>query len=381
MNTSHMNAVSSNTRSGHCLQRGFTVIELLVAVTISLLVISGLSYILAETHKSQRIQAGVQDLQEYGRYAIENLSRDVRGAGYMGCSQGANFTNNLNLAYAGLGLPPKIKGFEFSTTGASRQWYPSDGSDPADPSSEEVALQSDSFVITYASATPFKVGAGTEGSASLDLAIIDPNTGSLVDFVLEEGDIPEESFIYVANCESIDLFQVTDVDLGEGADLPALGHTTTDEVSPGNAADVLGGTYEAGDDILTFSTIRYYVSTDPAITDPQGNLIPTLFVDSTNEPNPVPVVVGVENMQVRYGEDTGGTPAADRYVQADDVASWNNIRTLQVAMLLRSEQSYGVTDAEGGFDTYRVLDFTVDPGDEKIRRRVFTTTIDMRNGY
>ncbi len=74
-----MNAHRSLARSS-----GFSLIELMIALTISLLLLTVLSLILVNSHESNReLQKTAQQI-ENGRYAIDTVSQNVRHAGFYG---------------------------------------------------------------------------------------------------------------------------------------------------------------------------------------------------------------------------------------------------------------------------------------------------------
>jgi type IV pilus assembly protein PilW len=66
--------------------RGFTLIELMIAVTLGLLVLAAISTILVNTGKTNREQTAVARMQENGRFALGRISADVRMAGAQYCS-------------------------------------------------------------------------------------------------------------------------------------------------------------------------------------------------------------------------------------------------------------------------------------------------------
>lgn len=63
-------------------QRGLTLVEIMVALVISLFLLAGLLQIFITTRQSSRIQENLSRVQENGRFAIEYASRVVRLAGY-----------------------------------------------------------------------------------------------------------------------------------------------------------------------------------------------------------------------------------------------------------------------------------------------------------
>ena len=75
---------------------------------------------------------------------------------------------------------------------------------------------------------------------------------------------------------------------------------------------------------------------------------------------PQELAEGVEDMQVLYGEDTiGADQVPDLYRTADTVVNWNNVVSLQVALLVSSVRER-VADADSR--TFVLLNEASDPG-------------------
>ena len=91
-----MTMTLKNSRYQHKHQQGFTVVEIMVAVAISLFLLAGILQVLSSNKQTSRYQEAVARIQENARFALMFLGRDFRQAGYMGCT-GNNFTNQLNL--------------------------------------------------------------------------------------------------------------------------------------------------------------------------------------------------------------------------------------------------------------------------------------------
>ena len=147
------------------------------------------------------------------------------------------------------------------------------------------------------------------------------------------------------------------------------GGTVSDEiaVSYQGTADCLGQAVAGGVVVNTF-----YIDTRRLMCRGNGNA------------QGQPLVDGIENMQILYGEDfdapdTPGRGYADRYVRADDVVNWNNVVAVRVAVLASSVDSV-IGDDAAVTPTYRLLDVAgVGPLPTNVRGRVFTTTIEVRN--
>ena len=114
--------------------------------------------------------------------------------------------------------------------------------------------------------------------------------------------------------------------------------------------------------------------------DPQHSAGKDPVMDPAKDDPKQPVIDGVENMQIRYCEEQSSDNL--RCVTANNITKWNNIRSVKISLLVRSTddrltsqpQSYP-WDANGdGKDD----DPPPTPTD-KYLRRVFTTTISLRN--
>ncbi|VAX12969.1 Type IV fimbrial biogenesis protein PilW [hydrothermal vent metagenome] len=68
----------------HSQQRGLTLIELMVALVISLLILAGLFTVYQSNQRGYQLNDGLTRTQENGRFAIDFLSRDIRVAAYPG---------------------------------------------------------------------------------------------------------------------------------------------------------------------------------------------------------------------------------------------------------------------------------------------------------
>lgn len=75
------------------IQRGWTLVELLVGSAVGLLVIAGIAQIYTAAKHSYDIQTRLAEIQDVGRYAVDVLSRDLRMAGYWGLMD-INFANS-----------------------------------------------------------------------------------------------------------------------------------------------------------------------------------------------------------------------------------------------------------------------------------------------
>ncbi len=77
-------------------QQGLSLIELMVALTISFLVALGILQIFSASSQTYRMQEGLSRVQESGRYAAQFLQRELRTVGYEGCGSDTERTSQLS---------------------------------------------------------------------------------------------------------------------------------------------------------------------------------------------------------------------------------------------------------------------------------------------
>lgn len=77
-------------------QKGFTLVEIMIAIAIGLLMIAGILQVSAANRESSRLQRNMGFVQENIRTAMEMLGRDIRNAGYFeGSNPAARLTESL----------------------------------------------------------------------------------------------------------------------------------------------------------------------------------------------------------------------------------------------------------------------------------------------
>lgn len=339
---------------------GFTVVELMVAVAVSLLLLSGVVAIFASSRSSYESTDQLSRIQESGRFAVDMIARNVRTAGFSGCSrQPPNISTTLNtetvLQWDFLGGP--ARGYE--STGANT-WEP-----VLDDSVTAPASDSDVLVLRgpRMGAEPLPLTAAM-AAPDADMILPNVNTG------IEASDI---AMAY--SCEGVAFFQVNSFSGGVLNHGVSAAVTDVPKPTPGNARASVDYTFRLGTEVVPVETVIYYVraSNGAGTTLPTGttSLWRRVGLRAAEE-----VVEGIERMQVEYGIDTTGDRVIDTYAKANAVTDWQQVIAVRVALLVRSVQEYGTDrDSQG----YKLLDVDVAaPGDRRLRQ-VFTATTSLRN--
>ncbi len=327
-------------RSTHTIQRrqrGFTLIEIMVAIVIGLILTGGIIQVFTATRQSNRVHEAISRMQENGRMALEVIARDARMADFWGCAGTiTSVVNNLDSAEPGY--------IDFGQGGI-------DGTEAGGTSPDTLVFRGgtgNGLVIQ----PPF----GPQASANVSVT---------ADNGLAQGDI-----VLLSDCEQADIFQITNANPDSSG---TVVHNTGSAVSPGNFnatnplcpgsnAHCLSKVYEDDARLFTTSVVTYTVATGS-----EG--LPALFRNGQE------FLDGIEDLQVLYGEDTDGDGVADYYVTATDVADMTQVISIRFAVVTVSADDE-LTD--GINQTYRVLGANRTAGDTRIRQ-VYTSTVTIRN--
>ncbi len=184
-------------------QRGFSLVEIMVAVTLSLVLMAGVMQIYLSSKQSFRMQEALSRVQENGRFALEFLSRDIRMADFWGCANFDTVTNNLDAA-GGTGY------IDYSQGGVSA-------------TDDDGLNGSDTITLRGAFGTSLTLlPNGAAGYGPLQSSVITTTTGN----GLNQCDI-----LLVADCTAADVFQLTNTNTNGSGQIV---HNTGATCSPGN---------------------------------------------------------------------------------------------------------------------------------------------------
>jgi type IV pilus assembly protein PilW len=332
--------VKFQAKSGHGLAAGFSLIELMVAVTLGLLLILAMASLLAQQNKARSELDKSAAQIENGRYALNLLQSDIQLAGFYGQNIGAiavptvlpNACETANMSDIDASLALPLQGY--SKVGSTM------------PSTLS-CLSADDHV---------------DGTDILVVRRLQTNVASTLD----------AERVYV---QTTPAGRVTD--LGANASSFTLlkkdGTTAADRrafveriyfVSPCNvfAATETNCTADAdgGKPIPTLKRLELSVS---------GGA--TAFVLT-------PLVEGVENMQLDYGVDTEGVGGPSYpFVQSPTVAQWPDVVAVNVSLLVRNPaETVGYEDEK----TYNLgLAGSAGPFSDQYKRHVYSSGVRVVN--
>ena len=310
------------------LNRGFSLVELMVALVITLILLAGIGQIFLSSKKSFTIQNALGRQQENGRFVLDTLAQDLRRAGYLG---GA-----LKVEKTSWSLPVAT-GADTCATG-STDWAimlnrPIYGLDDTATGYTCIKnyLQGDVLVVRYAA--PWEVGGITTPSIVAGRLYLRSNPTD-----------PKKARIYKGN---------------------------SGEPSPG-----------ADDRDAEVVAYAYYIRNSSQTCSYGGSnqTIPSLFrvwLDNSGQPGtPEEIATGIEQLQVQYGVDTSGDLSVNQYLDADNVADWDQVVSARIWVLTRAEcPETGYTNTI----PYNMGDLPTLTPNDPYRRQLYQTTVKLRN--
>ncbi|MEX0731791.1 MAG: PilW family protein [Aquisalimonadaceae bacterium] len=317
-------------------QSGLSLVELMVAVVLGLLLMTGIFSVFLASKQTYRLSDAVSRMQENGRFALEMLASDIRMAGHQGCADPRLVQANAATAIS------------FS--------YPEDA-----VAGTEGGHGPDKIMVRYGTAEFGELTSSMPSQAS-EIAV------SKVPHKLKDNGLA-----LIADCDSADIFSVSagGLDRGNGRAHPgsalsrAYNHDNDADDDARSAARLMG-----------LETAEFEVK-QTGRSNHAGNPVHALYREGEE------VLEGVENLQVKYGVRTGNQV---QYVDWSGSIDKENIISVRIGLLLHSIDP--VLDADDEAE-YAVAGVTIRPaptgatgpthGGDRRLRRVFETTVALRN--
>lgn len=337
-------------------QRGLTLVELMIAMTIGLLLLGGITSIMISSRQTYRVNEALSRMQDNSRYAFQVLSRDIRMAGYFGCvGSDVDPTNTLNGPTDFLwNFKQTIYGYEATS---ATTWNLTPDSSITSPLGGR-----DIIVVRGAS------GDGTSAAIKIANHTGGSPPGSANIKVSEGSGLAAGDVLMASDCLGTAVFQVTKC-CAESPGFDNIVHNTgSTGIVPGNSTNDLGKDYTGGE-VLKVTTRSYYIRTN-------GTGRPALY-RKVGTADAEEVVEGIENMQIEYGEDTNGDITADIYRKADAVANWSKVVSVRVNLLMQTIDD-NIAGAKQPY-TYNGVAVAVAAVPDRRLRQVYSTIITLRN--
>ena len=322
-------------------QQGITLIELMIALVIGLLATGAMLKVYVDSSRLYRFNEGLARIQENGRFGLEFIRRDARMAGFWGCYHGADLTNRISPGSTG------YISYELNDiTGTNNDGLNS----------------SDSITFNGASSGGIAVSGNMDSTSSV------VSVSSLGNF--QTGDA-----LLISDCEMADIFQVTAT--GGSASSLTLEHGTE-----GNTSVELSKAYTSESRLYPVRQITFCIAPGADPEQPSLRRLTNPVSGQTCTNHGDELVEGIEKMQVLFGEDTdanldgtNGDGTANRYVSfGASTLDMDRVVSVRIFLLARSLNDNLTTESS----PYFFVEQEPAPDDKRLRK-VFTTTITLRN--
>ncbi len=316
-------------------QAGFTLIELMLAMVIGLILIGGVVTLFVGGQKSFRLDESEARMHDAARYAIQELARDLRMAGYLAELMNPDALTAAPNAIAAVdcgvaGQPNWIMRFRDTATGEFNMLT---GVDNATPATANAGFS----CITGAELAPGTdvIGIKRFAGDNVDTADVIANNA----YLRSNGTV---GALYLAPLAGITFPPATDnweyrphiyfirnYSVTAGDNIPAL---CRKQITFGNA----GGT-----GIQTECIAR-----------------------------------GIEDLQIEYGLDTDGSGSANNYLAAPTLAQLQQVVSVRIFLLARTQATdFGFTDQR----TYLLSNAPAYTPNDQFHRRLYTITVLVTN--
>jgi type IV pilus assembly protein PilW len=350
------------------MQSGFSIIELMVAATISMVLLAGVMTLFSNSRQTYESNERLARLQENGRFALDQMTHDIRSAGYKGCSRrmaGISPFNNM-LHHNGsllwnFGVP--LQGYEATTAST---WSPA----------------VDSLVISPQGGHDILIVRGPKRD-SLPMRVTAPMFVQNADITVADpgsADLKTNDVVLVSNCYASSALKVTGYLHNTGTGSGIISHAASAApaccLTPENNNANAGHSYDDTAEVTPVQTVVYYLRA----RDPVGNPGLLSLYRRAGTADAEEIIDGVDALQVLYGVDTNNDQWADTYSAADVVQTsnnWSRVVGVSIGILVRSMTEYGLERENAR--TYQVLGASIGPFSDRHQRMVFTTTATVRN--
>jgi type IV pilus assembly protein PilW len=350
-------------------ERGMTLLELMISMTIGLVILGAMSYLYVGTRGVYRVNESLARVQEAGRMALDFLQEDARAGGFLGC-RSRNMPNAQMLMLARPAIPlagsaDSVRGFE-------------DGGGWVNPSLIP-RLRGDVLSVRRATGIGDELAANTD-TAAATITLKNNCSG------LTKGD-----YVALGSCDRLVIARVTNSPAQTCS--PAMAPVVVEHGVSGAGVDGLGGNGSngvvSGPDshrivpqfnldsravAFKFEDVSYFIGGNPA---GRPALYRATFEGAVEE-----LVEHVEDLDLVFGVDTS-VPAdgiADDYRRADAVGDWSQVVSVRATLVVLGPEDNVTTSPQiyaFGTTTSGTV-ATVTAPDARLRQ-VFSTTITLRN--
>lgn len=317
-----------NTRDTFSRQRGLSLVEIMVAVAISMFLLGGVIQVFLGSKQSYTVNQGLSRLQENARFAFDRIAQDISAAGYTGCNESDGVDRS--------GQPLIFNSLTDTASIAYDFINPVTGENNTGPNaSDKLHIRR---AIT-ATAVPFAAEM-FDGTSDIQLDDTHPNYAALEQWQL----------MAVSDCHMTSIFMITndptisnglikhDANLVSPVGQPNAGQSNLATLYKGVDVNDLKNNY--GSENSSQATSFRIATNQYDIQPSQSGNGMSLYLNGTE------MIEGVQDMQVLYGMNDDGLDGVDRYVEVDDAAlaaaGMNSVASIRISLTMNTVENINI---------------------------------------
>lgn len=337
-------------------QAGMTLIELLIALALSSLLLTGIISVVQGNKATLVLADSVVKSQESGRFSLEVLARDIRMAGYGGCINAyQKVVSHLDTTDAQYSAEKHdftnvITVIDSYTTGVHQAAF--GGVTPLE--------NSDVFITGGTVPTDILVSKMPAANATT-IQVAGPAS--------QIGALKKGAVVMVTDCNSASVFAISKATAGVKS--TTLEHVKVVANGPDNTSDTIGVSYASGSSVMLMNRVAYFIA--PGSFGDANSLYRYSTLESSGVA--VELIPFIEDLTFTYGVDIDADQNIDSYATGDELIALATAAGVNIENLLVSVQIELITRSEKNVKAAQLTGF---PDDGHLRKR-FTSVVQIRN--
>jgi len=285
---------------------GFSLVELMVAMVLSIILLAGVIDIYINTKQTYNVQEGLSRMQENARFVMGRLTRELSTAGYLGCLGSIDNEEERVINT----LSDKTKGYNLET--------PVTGIEGSGGTADEITI------------IRAKGGSAVAVSKQIDSKFSGPVTLDFND--PDYSDLEQYDVVTIADCEKVATFMITNTPGSDGVIQHATGVSDPKTSQSNSSVDLehpFGHNDKTPATVLLTKAVTYSIGNSAAGTCSTATPGFCALFENGAE-----LVEGVENLQFEYGVDSDNDTDVDLYRDASAVTDWARVVSVRITVTL-----------------------------------------------
>jgi type IV pilus assembly protein PilW len=338
-------------------QAGLTLVELMVATTLSLVLLAGVLLVFSANKTTYQMQTGLGTLQENGRYAMNRITADLQMAGFGGCLSPHTGPRIIVLATSPPAYLDNLANGQFfggvNDAAAGAVTFPREPSGNVDVSTGTDSIEIRGALVSGASYVASDIA--TSGAIEVQGTVSSSAT---------------TPYFLISDCAGADIFAATGFTAnGSNTD---VAHAAT-----GNTQAALSRGFPKDAVVTELATHTYFIG-DTGRTNSTGQAIMALYRFDGPGTRARELVDGVEDLQIEYALDTDDNGTIDAFADPGGVTNWDEVMAVRVSLLLNSVN--GASGVSAPYTFFPASSTSISPPSNDLRlRQEFTALVSVRN--